>query len=242
MASFRTTVALVVVVAAVAGSSRVALGDEVHEGFQFRGAIGGGYVSDSESPDNAKVSGGGFGFELYAGGYVVPGVAIGGMLGGVSAPGPSVSENGQTVNAASGSSLTSAWIGPYVDIYPDPVGGFHVSLALELARLSVSDGSGTTEDSSPGWGVGAGLGYDWRISGAFSMGLLARLNYSSASLSSGNYTEHTVVPAPNRTTFRCTCTPKSVPKTDGFGTGLLLAGAHYESLLPFPLISGRTTS
>jgi hypothetical protein len=23
-----------------------------------------------------------------------------------------------------------------------------------------------------------------------------------------------------------------VPKTDGFGTGLLLAGAHYESLLP----------
>jgi hypothetical protein len=29
----------------------------------------------------------------------------------------------------------------------------------------------------------------------------------------------------------------SVPKTDGFGTGLLLAGAHYESLLPHNLWS-----
>jgi hypothetical protein len=170
---------------------------QTHEGFQFRGAIGGGYLSDSESPSKATISGGAGGFELYAGGFVIPGVSVGGFLGGLSAPGPSVSLNGQTSNA-SNASLTDVWLGPYLDWYPDAQGGFHVSFAPEFTRLSASNG-GSSVDTDLGWGLGLGLGYDFRMTNTFSIGILARFNYSSNSYTAAgsgtSFTENTVAPA-----------------------------------------------
>jgi hypothetical protein len=168
-----------------------------HEGFQFRGAIGGGYLSDSESPDNATISGGAAGIELYAGGFVIPGLSVGGFVGGLSAPGPSVSVGGQTTQTANSASLTAVWLGPYLDWYPDAEGGFHALIAPEITRLSVNNGAGFSQDTNVGWGVGAGVGYDFWITHAFSIGLLARFNYLSNSISVGGATatESTIAPA-----------------------------------------------
>jgi hypothetical protein len=188
--------AIALTAAAFAATHQAHAEPGTHDGFQFRGAIGGGYLSDSESPDKATISGGAGGFELYAGGFVIPGLSIGGFLGGLSAPGPSVTVNGQTTQTTNSASLTAVWLGPYIDWYPDAQGGFHASLAPELTRLSVNNGVGSSLDSNAGWGIGVGAGYDFWITHAFSIGVLARFNYLSNSISSGgtNYSESTIAP------------------------------------------------
>ncbi len=172
-----------------------------HDGFQFRGDIGGGYLSDSESASSGSgtVSGGAIGFELYAGGNVIPGLAIGGLLGGASAPGPSVSANGQTFATSNSTTLTLAYLGPYIDWYIDPTGGFHIMGMLELTRLSVQNGAGNVAAETPvGGGLGAGVGYDFWLGDSFSMGLLGRINFSSNSYTAdpnnASYTDKTVNP------------------------------------------------
>jgi hypothetical protein len=195
-------IAFAVAAAAWGASSSAHAEPGTHDGFQFRGAIGGGFVSDSESLSGSNqsdtISGGAVGFELYAGGFVVPGVSIGGFLGGLSAPGPSVSINGQTLSGNSNATLTPVWFGPYVDWYPDAQGGFHLSLAPELTRVSVSDGQGNSQDSNIGWGLGVGIGYDFWVTRSFSIGVLGRLNYQNDSFTSSsgaNFTESIVTPA-----------------------------------------------
>jgi outer membrane protein with beta-barrel domain len=168
-----------------------------HEGFQFRGVIGGGYLSDSESPESATISGPAAGFELYVGGNVIPGLAVGGFLGGASAANPSVSLNGQSLGTATNASLTLAMIGPYVDWYFDPTGGFHLMGMLEFTRLAVTTGGGGVSSETPvGGGIGAGVGYDFWLSDTFSMGVLGRVNFSSNSYSDGgtNFTDKTINP------------------------------------------------
>jgi len=197
----KTSCGLAAIALTVAGFATTQLAHAepgTHDGFQFRGAIGGGYLSDSESPDKATISGGAAGFELYIGGFVIPGLSVGGFLGGLSAPGPSVSVNGQTIQAVNNNaSLTAVWLGPYVDWYPDAQGGFHALIAPEITRLSVNSGAGVSQDTNVGWGIGIGAGYDFWITHAFSMGLLARFNYLSNSVSSGgtNFSESTLAPA-----------------------------------------------
>jgi hypothetical protein len=151
-----------------------------HEGFQFRGVVGGGYLSTSESPDNITVNGGAIGFELYAGGFVIPGLSIGGFVGGAGAAGPNVTFNGQTSTAPNNVSLVLAYIGPYIDWYFDPKGGFHLQGMLELTRLAVGTGNGNVSTETPvGGGIGGGVGYDFWLGEAFSMGILGRINFSS---------------------------------------------------------------
>jgi hypothetical protein len=173
----------------------------VHDGFQFRGAIGPGYLSDTESygdgSASATLSGGSASLELYFGGTPVPGLALtfGGFLTGASAPGPSISVNGTTVGTANNVSLQLGTFGPYVDFYPFPSGGFHVLGTLGFAQLSTSNSDGTTT-SENGFTVGAGVGYDFWVASNWSLGVLGRLQFASAKVNNDGFTTTDNIVAP----------------------------------------------
>src|ERR1051325_4129197 len=127
-----------------------------HDGFQFRGASGLGYLADSEQPDGSSTSGNIHGvagsFEAFFGGTLASGLSLGGFFGAVFAPGPSVSVNGNDIGTASSSaSLDLFTIGPYIDFYPDPHGGFHALATVGFADLNASNGS-RSSNSATGFG------------------------------------------------------------------------------------------
>ena len=161
---------------------------ETHDGFQFRGTLGGGYLHDSESLEGTpvdferSVSGAAALVELYLGGTPVPGLVLGGFLSGMSAPNPKAKFNGASVGSDDDATLGLGSIGPYVDYYPDVQGGLHVLGTLGYGLLSFDDGSGngddaTSSETSSGFTLGAGIGYDAFVSDEWSLGALARLSY-----------------------------------------------------------------
>lgn len=183
----------VTAMAAVCWTGTAKADPETHDGFQFRGTLGGGYLRDSESVDDsefeATVSGGAALLELYFGGTPVPGLVLGGYLSAMSAPGPSAKVGDVTVEADDDTSLGLASVGPYVDYYPDPHGGFHVLGSLGYAQVTFDDGDGIVDDAtSSGFTLGAGIGYDAFVSDEWSLGALGRLGYAWTSHDSGAFT------------------------------------------------------
>lgn len=155
-----------------------ALTYHVHDGFYLRMSLGGGYigstVSQSGLPD-VTLSGGGGAFDLMIGGTPTPGLVIGGALLGNTAPNPSFERNGkqQDVNAT----MSFGVIGPFVDGFPDPKGGFHVGGTLGFAGMTLEDnesGSSATTTFS-GYGAGVWVGYAAWIAPQWSMGGMLRL-------------------------------------------------------------------
>lgn len=187
----------VMVIATTCWAGTAKADPDTHDGFQFRATLGGGYLHDSESIEgvtndfDASVSGGAALFELYLGGTPVPGLVLGGYLSGMSAPGPEAEINGMTFEADDDVSLGLGSIGPYVDYYPDPLGGFHVLGSLGYAQVSFDDGDGVVEDAtSSGFTLGAGVGYDAFVSDEWSLGALGRLGYAWTSHDTSGVTVH----------------------------------------------------
>ena len=155
-----------------------------HDGFQFRGTAGLGYLGDSESlgglSDNIHGVAGTS--EFFFGGTLADGFSLGGYLGFTVAPGPSVSYgNGQRSVASSDVNLNFFTIGPYVDYYLDPHEGLHFLATVGFADLNVSNG-GSSSDAATGFGIGAGVGYDWWVSDNWSLGVLGRFQYAHMTL------------------------------------------------------------
>lgn len=175
---------MVVATVCVAGTAKAA--PDTHDGFQFRATLGGGYLHDSESVDgapdanfDASISGGAALLELYLGGTPVPGLVLGGYLSGMSAPGPSAELNDTTLESDDDFSLGLGSIGPYVDFYPDPHGGFHLLGSLGYAQVTFNDGDDTIEQAtSSGFTLGGGIGYDAFVTDEWSLGVLGRLGYA----------------------------------------------------------------
>jgi hypothetical protein len=173
----------VIVLTSVVGSNARAGEPFEHDGFQFRGAIGAGYMSDSESASDgsfgATIAGAvPFTFEIYLGGALAPGLRLGGTLETAVLSGPTVSFHpvGPVLGDPPGA-LTMLGIGPYLDWYPDPRGGFHaMALALAVSE-TFTDGQAITSGAS-GFGVGGGIGYDWWAHRRWSVGILARFTYA----------------------------------------------------------------
>jgi hypothetical protein len=196
----RTSVAIIGALG-VAGSCVAAAparaDDWIHEGFQFRGTVGGGYMSDSESSD-ATLHGGAGAAEVYLGGMPIRGLAIGGFLSGATAIGPTATADGISVSD-SNTSLTLLTIGPYIDFYPQPRRGFHVLGTLGFARLTASydDGNVSARDSATGFTLGGGIGYDWWVSRDWTVGILGRLTFASTTrtIDGLSVSEKTVLPA-----------------------------------------------
>lgn len=151
-----------------------------HDGFYFRVGIGGGYASLDGSLGNfdAKIKGGGPSLELLFGGTPAPGVVIGGGFAFQSLSKPTVEIDGQEFDAKN--NLSYGILGPFVDIYPDPTGGFHVGGMFGFANATV-DTNSTSSDSASISGAGAfvHVGYDFWIGDQWSVGPNARFLWSS---------------------------------------------------------------
>jgi hypothetical protein len=175
------------------GSSAKAAEPWYHEGFQFRGAVGAGFLSDSET-SNVNLHGGAGAFEVYIGGTPARGLVIGGFINDAIVIDPTVSVPNVSVSTDSNTSLSLVTIGPYIDFYPNPREGFHIIGTLGFADLSLSynDENVSSTHSTTGFAIGGGIGYDWWVSPYWSLGILARLTF--ASMSENSVTDNLVAP------------------------------------------------
>jgi hypothetical protein len=192
------TIAVVLTASALTFASTPARAEgRTHDGFQFRGTVGFGYMSDAES-SNATVHGPAGVLEVYVGGMPVRGLAIGGFLSGASVVAPSVSVDGVSASD-SNTRLTLVTIGPYIDFDPDPHKGLHILGTLGFASLNAryDDANFRASNSAGGFTLGGGIGYDWWVSRDWSIGVLGRFTFASTSRTVDGFSvsESTVLPA-----------------------------------------------
>jgi hypothetical protein len=168
------------------------VGEYLHDGFYLRFALGGGGfaakggLEPSSTYGEYKISGGGIAMDLAIGGSPVPGLTIGGEYLFQQAVKPHVEY--RSISGEGQNNLNFGLLGPFIDWYPNPEGGFHVGATLGLAFLGVSNQDGSTTRNSDGstntitGGGGAlGIGYDFWVSRQLSLGILGK--FFGASLS-----------------------------------------------------------
>jgi hypothetical protein len=158
---------------------------------------GGALVGASIHPDGnsdpsatASLSAGSLDLDATLGFTVSPGFTIGAMFYLSALPGPGASIQGAP--SVPTGSLTLPGVGPFIDYYFDPTKGIHIQAAVGytflLAEQSCTSAgcmssNNLLEDySGSAVSVLAGIGYDWWIAPSFSMGLLARVGYTSGSM------------------------------------------------------------
>lgn len=155
-------------------------GIETHDGFYLRLGVGAGHIAStvSDSPE-AKVSDWGVAAELAMGGTPFPGFVVGGGIYGVSMSKPTLTQGSQTLQL---DTVTLSMIGPFVDWYPSPKGGFHVQASVGATRLVYSAQPGIISGSGTGAGVMGGVGYEAFVSEQWSLGVVARVQWAGPSL------------------------------------------------------------
>ena len=72
--------------------------------------------------------------------------------------------------------VNSFHMGAFVDYYGNPDNGFHVLGEVGYAQLKATTANVTQNLS--GLGLAAGIGYDWWVSNAWSLGILGRFMFS----------------------------------------------------------------
>jgi hypothetical protein len=147
----------------------------MHKGFQFRGALGVGYLSNNEPSSNTTFYGPAGTVEVYFGGSLQPRLFIGGMLSETSAIGPSISHNNVVYNTPNDLHMNLGTLGPYIDWYPS-YNGFHVLGTFGFADLSLSVAGVSYSASGPY--MGTGVGYDWWVSRNWNVGVLSKFTYA----------------------------------------------------------------
>lgn len=161
-----------------------------HDGFYLSFALGPGYLHDSVATSGAgdvrdvtsgtaassqktTVSGGTFAAQFLLGGTPIPGIVVGGGTLGTSVFSPTRNWNG---NSRDLHAYGTGILGPFVDYWFDPHGGFHVQGMVGLADLLVNT-SGTLH-ANFGAGFAIAGGHDWWVADSISIGLLVRATYS----------------------------------------------------------------
>lgn len=165
-----------------------------HDGFYLRLGIGIGFGrvnstgefgergSDALVDFDAQYSGIGAAYELLIGGTPGSGVVVGGGFVGQDISDPKV-ESGfvglsNASSASSDGSLGLLLLGPFIDWFPAPKGGFHVGAMLGIATIGLSS-SQTDDDLSDGFGGSLWTGYDFWIGEQWSLGSELRAAFLS---------------------------------------------------------------
>ena len=179
-------------VLAIAGEA--AAEPRTHDGFQFRGTVGPGYLSTSASQGGADetIKGVSGAFDAYFGGTPVTGLVIGGTFGWATAFGPSISLNGQSFTGSGSTSLSLLTVGPYVNYYLDPADGLYFLGMIGYGVESYTQ-NGASGNSPGGPAFALGAGYDFWVANEWSLGVLGKFTYGSLSLNSVTYS--TISPA-----------------------------------------------
>jgi hypothetical protein len=188
----------------------------VHDGLYFRFGAGAGWIHDSGEVDEKNgvyvkgtITGESLIAALALGGAVSSGTSLGGSCFGYLLPAPHATHAyargyGYTahINVDFDSSALLL-LGPFVDFYPNPAGGFHLFASAGLAYGALGGATAILGDlrravpSESGGGVGGlgALGYDLWISRAWTLGLFGQVGLASiaATDSYDNRTYHFIV-------------------------------------------------
>jgi hypothetical protein len=159
-------------------------GYHVHDGFYLRLAagIGGGHASISnDRGPNFGMGGAGLALNLWIGGTPWRGIALGGMASGQIINDGNTVVEGRDTELGSGGGLFM--VGPFVDVFPDPLRGLHFGGSLALAALNAKGDSHVLRDtlavrdySGAGLGASAWIGYGGWVGQEFSLGGLVQLS------------------------------------------------------------------
>ena len=123
---------------------------------------------------------GGSAFDFLLGGSPTPGLTLGGGFQfDLGQRDPEIGPDGEPRNATRDA---FALAGPFIDIFPDPRGGFHLGGMLGGAALAHSESDDADPLTYRGVGGSIWLGYDWWVARQWSLG--AMLRGSSAALES----------------------------------------------------------
>jgi hypothetical protein len=148
-----------------------------HDGFYLRLSTGYAYLNVSTSLSNGAgtsgLSGSGGAFDVLVGGTPAPGLVVGGGLLSeqIFDPGTTIHTSvGGVVTRGSGS-LGFGMLGPFVDAFPMPAGGFHFGGMLGLAANSLRSNK---DNWSGGLGLSLWMGYLWWVSSQWSLGIEGR--------------------------------------------------------------------
>ena len=158
-----------------------------HEGMQLRLTMGAGYLTDNESVGGVwqdYISGGGGIASLYLGGSLVPGLFLGGFITDTLVQGPAVDNGNQVFYTAQNIHLNTWSVGPYVDVYPNPHGGFHLLGGVGYSEMGVDNPHTYAFVSGNGFSVQTALGYDWWLNRTATMGFLLSLTHTQAMVDS----------------------------------------------------------
>jgi hypothetical protein len=131
----------------------------------------------STSPDYT-LRGGGLALDVLVGGSPAPGVAVGGGLLVAAMTAADLEIEGSTNEIAT--SAGHVLIGPFIDGFPQPTGGFHLGGLLGLAQATIDRDDQSTDERFEGGGFGgaAWVGYDWWVGPEWSLGGLLRMTGS----------------------------------------------------------------
>ena len=154
----------------------------VHDGLYLRLGVGLGYAHSSVtnvSEKAANISGFAVPVELAIGGTPAPGVAIGIGSYGASIPSPALVVNGNHRDSENSQVFSS--IGPFVDRYFSPDGGFHAQAGFAFAvTLLTHEFDGIRiHRMATGWAAMFGMGWETWAGEQWSVGVLARVHYAS---------------------------------------------------------------
>lgn len=151
-----------------------------HDGFYLRLGIGVGYGRATRKGSylgidiDASYSGVGPAYELLIGGTPAAGFVVGGGFVGQDISDPKVeltlSSGGSTLDEEdfeADGALGIVVLGPFVDWYPDPQGGFHAGAMVGLGGIGL-------EESESGLGGALSVGYDIFFANQWSFGITAR--------------------------------------------------------------------
>lgn len=153
--------------------------ERFHDGFYLRMSIGGGYLWSEFSPGLLAandLNGRSGAFDLMLGGTPSDGLVVGagGWFNGMDHRRAYRKgfEEEEVEGEVPWGSIGVGAIGPFLDYYPRPRGGFHVGGMVGFAGISV-DGPGMTSDAvrdSAGGALGAWIGFDGWVGKQWSLG------------------------------------------------------------------------
>jgi hypothetical protein len=141
-------------------------------------SIGGGAIAaereyDHSAFSNSTMRGGGLAIDFLLGGTPTPGFVIGGGFLSNGMENPSNETSGGKSDTEW--TVTTAVVGPFIDGFPDPEGGFHIGGMLGLANLVVQDDDNLQDEQTGGFGASLWAGYGGWVGSDWTLGGMLRL-------------------------------------------------------------------
>jgi hypothetical protein len=148
----------------------------MHDGFYVRMSFGFGSqsttIDDGAPAPNFTATDATLVFNGLVGGAPAPGVILGGSLALDSLP--STTFEADADRAKTGVTLFS--LGPFIDGYPNPRGGFHLGGTIGPSFARLASNTGFAGNKARGISLAAWLGYDWWVADQWAVGGLLRLS------------------------------------------------------------------